>query len=95
MGFPSSIINAEQHRQNTEFFGSQYGSPYIDLNRLEKTFDPYWSYQNIYSMWKSNVSTHFMTLPVAKNCKMTNKFDIDDVINMSKMSDMPQNFLRD
>ena len=33
-----------------------------------------------------------MTLPVAKNCKMTKKSDIDDVINPSKMSDMPQNF---
>ena len=36
-----------------------------------------------------------MTLPVAKNCKMTKKSDIDDVINPSKMSDMPQNFLSD
>ena len=34
-----------------------------------------------------------MTLPVAKNCKMTKKFDIDDVINPSKMSGIPQNFL--
>ena len=32
-----------------------------------------------------------MTLPVAKNCKMTKKSDIDDVINTSKMSDMRQN----
>ena len=38
---------------------------------------------------------HFMTLPVAKKCKMTKKSDIDDVINPSKMSDMPQNFLSD
>ena len=36
-----------------------------------------------------------MTLPVAKKCKMTKKSDIDDVINPSKMSDMPQNFLSD
>ena len=36
-----------------------------------------------------------MTLPVAKNCKMTKKSDIDGVINPSKMSDMPQNFLSD
>lgn len=33
-----------------------------------------------------------MTLAVAKNSKMTKKSDIDDVINTSKMSDMPQNF---
>ena len=32
-----------------------------------------------------------MTFAVAKNCKMTKKSDIDDVINTSKMSDMPQN----
>ena len=36
-----------------------------------------------------------MTLPVAKNCKMTKKSDIDDAINPSKMSDMPQHFLSD
>ena len=30
-----------------------------------------------------------MTLAVAKNCKMTKKYDIDDVINTSKMLDMP------
>ena len=36
-----------------------------------------------------------MTLAVAKNCKMTKKSDIDDVINKSKMSDMPQNFFCD
>ena len=33
-----------------------------------------------------------MTLAVAKNCKMTKKSDIDDVINTSKMSDMPKTF---
>ena len=36
-----------------------------------------------------------MTLAVAKNCKMTKKSDIDDVINTSKMSAMPQNVLKD
>ena len=36
-----------------------------------------------------------MTLAVAKNCKMTKKSDIDGVINTSKMSDMPKNFLND
>ena len=36
-----------------------------------------------------------MTLAVAKNCKITKKSDIDDVINTSKMSGMPQNFLND
>ena len=35
-----------------------------------------------------------MTLAVAKNCKMTKKSNIDDVINTSKISDMPQNFFR-
>ena len=44
-------------------------------------------------MWSSRVSTKSMTVAVAKNCKMTKKSDIDDVINTSKMSDMPQNFL--
>ena len=34
-----------------------------------------------------------MTLAVAKNCKRTLKFDIDDVMNTSKMLDMPHNFL--
>ena len=33
-----------------------------------------------------------MTLAVAKNCRMTKKSDIDDVIDTSKLSDMPQNF---
>ena len=36
-----------------------------------------------------------MTLAVAKNCKMMKQPDIDDVINKSKVSDMPQNFLKD
>ena len=36
-----------------------------------------------------------MTLAVAKNCKMTKESDIDDVVNTSKMVDMPQNFLND
>ena len=31
-----------------------------------------------------------MTLALAKNCKMTKKSDIDDVINTSKMSDKTQ-----
>ena len=34
-----------------------------------------------------------MTLAVAKNCKMTKNSDTDDVINTSKISDIPQNFL--
>ena len=36
-----------------------------------------------------------MTLSVAKNCKMMKKFDIDDVINTSKITDMPENLLSD
>ena len=36
-----------------------------------------------------------MALAVAKNCIMTKKSDIDDIINTSKMSDMPKNFLND
>ena len=36
-----------------------------------------------------------MTLAAAKNWKMTKKSDIDDVMNTSKMSGMPQNFLKD
>ena len=31
-----------------------------------------------------------MTLAVAKNCKMTKKSDIDDVINTLKMSDISE-----
>ena len=42
-------------------------------------------------MWKSRVSAKLI-LAVANNGKMTWKSDIDDVINTSKMSDMPQNF---
>ena len=53
------------------------------------------SYQNTSSMWKSRVSTHFITLAVANNCKMTWKSDIDDVMNTSKMSNLPQNFSND
>ena len=34
-----------------------------------------------------------MTLTLAKNCKVTWKSDIDDIMNTSKMLDMPQNFL--
>ena len=37
-GFPCLIINTDKHEQNTEFFSLKYGSPYIDLNRLEKNF---------------------------------------------------------
>ena len=36
-----------------------------------------------------------MILAVAKNYKMTYKFDIDDVVNTSKMSDMPKNIFND
>ena len=36
-----------------------------------------------------------MTLAVAKNCKMMKKYDIDDVIDTSKMSDMPSSVLND
>ena len=36
--FPCSILNTDQHGQNTEFFSLKYGSPYIHLNRLEKNF---------------------------------------------------------
>ena len=34
-----------------------------------------------------------MTLAVAKYCKMTKKSDIYDVLDTSKISDMPQNFI--
>ena len=37
-GFPCSILNMDQHGQYTEFFSLKYGSPYIDLNLLEKNF---------------------------------------------------------
>ena len=37
-GFPCSVLNADQHGQNMEFFSLKYGSSYIDLNRLEKNF---------------------------------------------------------
>ena len=33
-----SILNTDQHRQNTEFFSLKHWSPYIDINRLEKNF---------------------------------------------------------
>ena len=46
-------------------------------------------------MQKSRVSTHFMTLDVAKHFKMTLKPDLDDVINMSRMSDIARNFFND
>ena len=36
-----------------------------------------------------------MILDVAKNCKITKKSDIDDVIDTSKITAMPQNFLND
>ena len=38
-----SVFNTKygSTRTNTEFFSLKYGSPYIDLNRLEKTLDPY------------------------------------------------------
>ena len=41
MGFLSSIIDTDQHGQNTEFFSLKFLSPYIDFNRLEKILDPY------------------------------------------------------
>ena len=44
---------------------------------------------------KIKSSNNFMTLAVAKNCKMTKKSVIDDIINTSIMSDMPKNFLHD
>ena len=37
-GFLCSILNTDQHRQNTEFFSLKHWSPYIDINRLEKNF---------------------------------------------------------
>ena len=38
MCFPCSILNTDQHEQNTEFFSLKYEGPYIDLNNLEKNF---------------------------------------------------------
>ena len=36
--FPFPILNTDQYGQNMEFYSLKYGSPYIDLNRLEKNF---------------------------------------------------------
>ena len=36
--FPCLILNTDQHGQNTELLCLKYGSPFIDLNRLEKNF---------------------------------------------------------
>ena len=49
------------------------------------------SYQNTYTRLKSSVSTDYMTLAVDKSCKITLKSEMDDVIHMSQMSQMPQN----
>jgi len=38
MGYPCSILLTDQHGQNTELLSSTHGSPYTDLNRLEKNF---------------------------------------------------------
>ena len=49
MCFPCSTLNTDQHGQNTGFFSLKYGSPYIDLNRLEKKLDPYfWHFTQCY-----------------------------------------------
>ena len=44
-GFPCLVLNTDQHRQNTDFFSIKYGSPYIDLNHLEKNSEPcFWRF---------------------------------------------------
>ena len=54
--------------------------------KLGRVVDPI----KIHILCENQEFTNLMTVAVAKNCKMTKKSDIDDVINASKMSD---NFL--
>ena len=35
------VFRADQHGKNTDFSSIEYGSPYIDLNHLEKKLEPY------------------------------------------------------
>ena len=51
MGFQCLILNTDQQGKNTDFFSIKYGSPYIDLNHLEKNSKPYFGISRSATFW--------------------------------------------